>query len=442
MEENKEPSILSVILDAFSTTLTTISNPSWKDIFDIQINKKTLSSLSDVIHYFKSFSELSFIDLMTGYLILSQISESNYDSFQKYQLISKSSVDIHSIQTIYKAISHSVSVFQWTLYESYASNEEKRYYQNNKEEVSRLIISQYNHIHPDDIILLQHNSKPFCPAHYVCVDHSIDAIIVCCRGTQTITDCLVDCSFYYESIYCEGEYGLIHKGIYQTASTIYISVLPAVRKLLTKYPKYKVLCTGHSLGGAVAEIVTLLYRSRNKMVPVYCVAFGAVPAVSSNIAELPIFKECILNIINQNDIVPRASHRAMQELLERIDNIINIVGYDLYYELEDSLGKNVDLTVARVIKEKEITWDKIKNTNYVGQALLPMGNCIEISEGRWFEFDNEAFGQIEPKQTAVSDHSSYKYEKSVLQKYEEITGIKLVPNRKEEYKILSSKFDL
>ncbi|KAL7713357.1 sn-1-specific diacylglycerol lipase [Entamoeba marina] len=363
-----EQSFLDFLGDAFVSTFNFLKRPSIVELFDLSLDKKSISSLLDLLEYFQSLSSsTSLTDILLGFLILQQI-PSPKRQFNTPLNISSSSpyFKFGSVEVFFSAMRHSQAVFLWLLYEEYASLEQQKYYEENKEDVSILIASQYTQIHPDDIIYIQYSSKTFCPAHYIAIDHSIQSIVIACRGTSTITDCLADCTLYYQSILCEGEYGLVHKGMFQTASTLYITDYPIVVDLLKKYPSYKLLCTGHSL------------EAQNKDIQSYCVTFGAVPAVSENIATMELFKDCVISVINENDVIPRSSHKAVQELLERIDNVISMGGGELYYEIQDSFGQNMNKKIEELIENNKITWEAIENTNYVGQALLPMGSCRNI----------------------------------------------------------------
>ncbi|KAL7720291.1 sn-1-specific diacylglycerol lipase [Entamoeba marina] len=419
-----EQSFLDFLGDAFVSTFNFLKRPSIVELFDLSLDKKYFQSLS---------SSTSLTDILLGFLILQQIPSPKRQFNTPLNITSSSPYfKFGSVEVFFSAMRHSQAVFLWLLYEEYASLEQQKYYEENKEDVSILIASQYTQIHPDDIIYIQYSSKTFCPAHYIAIDHSIQSIVIACRGTSTITDCLADCTLYYQSILCEGEYGLVHKGMFQTASTLYITDYPIVVDLLKKYPSYKLLCTGHSLGGAVASLLTLLFRCRNKDIQSYCVTFGAVPAVSENIATMELFKDCVISVINENDVIPRSSHKAVQELLERIDNVISMGGGELYYELQDSFGQNMNKKIEELIENNKITWEAIENTNYVGQALLPMGSCLKI----------HPFHQFKLKKTMLTNHGSSGYEIQVIEKYNTIVGTKILIDRISEYKQLLTKFDI
>ncbi|ELP90665.1 lipase containing protein, putative [Entamoeba invadens IP1] len=337
---------------------------------------------------------------------------------------------------------HSQAVFLWQLYEDYASDEDKKYYLENKEEVSKLIISQYTRIHPEQISSLQYYSKTFCPAHYICVDHTIGAIVISCRGTSTITDCIADCTFCYESLCVRGVYGLVHKGIYQTASTIYVKILPTLHTLTLEYPDYKILCTGHSLGGAVAQVLTILLRAKHQEFDTNCIVFGAVPSVSENIANMEEFQSSVVSIINGSDMIPRCSLKSISDILERIETVSSKVGSDLWYDLEDSLGQNFQQIVKEHIRDKKVEWNDVKETHNVGQPLLPLGKCVNILGEEWRVCQNKEFAKIEAKLSSLSDHACDGYEGQVLKKMKNVANRIYKVDRKAEFVNLHNKFDL
>ena len=82
-------------------------------------------------------------------------------------------------------------------------------------------------------------------------------LIIGFRGTKTIDDFLIDLKLHGELNYCQGRF---HSGIYRRSETIPITNF--VQKLIED--EYELIFTGHSLGAAVAALVTvkiLLHRA-------------------------------------------------------------------------------------------------------------------------------------------------------------------------------------
>lgn len=126
--------------------------------------------------------------------------------------------------------------------------------------IENLLLSSYTE---SSATLIQRKAPPL--VHYIAVDHSLKAIILTCRGTLGLSDVLVDLTCDYRSLSVEGgepdaDY-FVHSGMYLSAlqltakqSTVHQTLVEA----LTKYPTYGLVMTGHSLGGGVAALLSII----------------------------------------------------------------------------------------------------------------------------------------------------------------------------------------
>jgi len=103
------------------------------------------------------------------------------------------------------------------------------------------------------------------------------------------------------------------------------------------YPGYGLAITGHSLGGGVAILFTMLlvhHRSRmlrdshvdRRHVPfadvdVHCVAFGSPPVFAPLSAVSDEANQCIQCIVHEDDAVPRLSLLTVRELLQLLRKV-------------------------------------------------------------------------------------------------------------------------
>jgi hypothetical protein len=121
--------------------------------------------------------------------------------------------------------------------------------------------------------------EPFCTAArgYVATDDHAKEILVAFRGTLVLQNALHDLRVY-PTPFRHGA-GNVHAGFNITADSVFgTRVLPTVMHLLQQhhYREYRVVVTGHSLGGAVALIVAV--RLMSHLPPhtkVSCFTFGA-----------------------------------------------------------------------------------------------------------------------------------------------------------------------
>lgn len=221
-----------------------------------------------------------------------------------------------------------------------------------------------------------HAPKMHSLVHYINLDHGAQCVVLTCRGTLGLSDVLTDLCAHYDDLVmpvvnsgkrvgqpAPSKYK-VHAGMHASArllsqetSTVY----KTIQKALQDYPDYGLVLCGHSLGGGVAAILSLLWsmksadfeayveeeedyssdededeaksrrgksspkRPRNRIIypeittpfvtspgsglpagrPIHCYAFGP-PCVMS----LPLSKYCnglVTTVVHQYDLVPTLS---------------------------------------------------------------------------------------------------------------------------------------
>ncbi|GAA6001778.1 lipase family protein [Rhodotorula paludigena] len=209
-------------------------------------------------------------------------------------------------------------------------------------------------IHVDDILLssFTDRSPSFATdkmspiVNYVAVDHSLKAVVLACRGSLGLSDILTDLTCSYEPIRVpagdpSGSY-FVHSGMYCSATVLQRgTVHDVVQDALQQFPDYGLVLCGHSLGGGVASLLSILWstpaanfereaadktRSTGRRVvhpsistsfvtsfssdlppgrPISCFTYG-VPCVAS----LDLVKYChglVVSTVHNYDIVPTLS---------------------------------------------------------------------------------------------------------------------------------------
>ncbi|KAK7202291.1 lipase [Novymonas esmeraldas] len=94
---------------------------------------------------------------------------------------------------------------------------------------------------------------------YVGVDVTRQQIIIAFRGTRSITNWLQNLKYFRTPLLntsCGGKC-LVHRGFYHTFLSLMPQVQVTVAKLIDAHPGYRVLVTGHSLGGALAMLAAV-----------------------------------------------------------------------------------------------------------------------------------------------------------------------------------------
>ncbi|KAL7417827.1 hypothetical protein BDY24DRAFT_373037 [Mrakia frigida] len=180
--------------------------------------------------------------------------------------------------------------------------------------------------------------------HYIAVDHAAQAIVLTCRGTLGLSDVLVDLTCEYEAMVPEGgdpeaSY-LAHGGMLYSAKKLMASkstVHETIRQALIAHPTYGLVLTGHSLGGGVASLLSILWSCPVKYFlanfdahptsysyppistpfvtnfssglppgrPIHCYVYGPPCVASSDLARHT--RGLITSVVQGNDIVPSLS---------------------------------------------------------------------------------------------------------------------------------------
>ena len=168
--------------------------------------------------------------------------------------------------------------------------------------------------------------KVHFPGFMIYLDHKEKAVVIAIRGTQSIKDAIMD---------AVGDLvpfldGWAHRDMLQGAQKIIKESMGVLKKAFDRFPNYKFVLTGHSLGGGTAELITLdmLYGQNGKKLglgrrntKISCVTIGAPPVFSSNHTMVPIEPPEIISIVNKLDVVPTASIGTVGILLEQISDL-------------------------------------------------------------------------------------------------------------------------
>src|SRR5690606_18823009 len=162
--------------------------------------------------------------------------------------------------------------------------------------------------------------------HFICVDHKAKAVVLTCRGTLGLEDVLTDLTCEYSDLEVRGKTYRVHKGMLNSALLMLqrrSKVLPTISDALQQFPDYGLVLTGHSLGGGVAAILSILlsapgpngafytsnYKTRDIQIPsgrqIHCYAYGPPACVCSRLRHLT--RTLITTTVFGADIVPSLS---------------------------------------------------------------------------------------------------------------------------------------
>jgi predicted lipase len=138
---------------------------------------------------------------------------------------------------------------------------------------------------------------------YVATDPKNKLVVVAFRGSASIDNWITDLDYKAASVdLCSG--CTAHRGFWQSWLDSRTDILAALKTLAKSHPDYKVVATGHSLGGAIASFAAAQLRNDGYDVALY--TFGA-PRIAG-----PRLSDYITNqqggnyrVTHWNDPVPR-----------------------------------------------------------------------------------------------------------------------------------------
>ncbi|KAJ1889979.1 hypothetical protein LPJ71_008058, partial [Coemansia sp. S17] len=176
--------------------------------------------------------------------------------------------------------------------------------------------------------LVYRNPSIHALVHYIAVDHATRSIVLACRGTLGISDLFIDMICEYETIYLSDHPSTersdfrVHSGMWHSALLLAdqsSEIFKEVAEALRLYPEYGLVVTGHSLGGGVASLLTLLWSqplgevqgSRQFVTtdkfglvtqrPIRCFSFGS--PCSTNLALSHYCRGLVTSVANANDVI-------------------------------------------------------------------------------------------------------------------------------------------
>jgi len=160
-----------------------------------------------------------------------------------------------------------------------------------------------------DILRSNANSKFQQPAFAVVMDYNHKTVVVTIRGTANVEDVLTD--VHAES--APFHVGHAHRGILCSAQYLDRELRDFVKNISRSHEEWEIVITGHSLGGAVATVLAIIWHN-DRIIgsKVRAISFAAAACLSKPLAE-----DCIgfvTSVIYADDLVSRLSLRSVENL--------------------------------------------------------------------------------------------------------------------------------
>jgi len=137
---------------------------------------------------------------------------------------------------------------------------------------------------------------------FIAKDDTKKAIVLSFRGSSSIRNFVADANIAMEDVpYCSG--CSVHKGFLKSFEEALPLIDMPLRSLIKANPTYRVVMTGHSLGGAIATLAALHYRSQGIRITLY--TYGAPRVGDVTVSNFISLQGTNYRVSNKEDPVPR-----------------------------------------------------------------------------------------------------------------------------------------
>jgi hypothetical protein len=193
--------------------------------------------------------------------------------------------------------------------------------------------------HARDVLHAEWRAAPFRPAHYVAVDRRRRCVVLCVRGSLGLGDAMTDLAAAPRPFEFRGVRGHVHEGLMAAAAYVQSRCADALARAAaivereervgeevgegkgTTKTRWPLLVCGHSMGGAVACVLTMLLQQQDcqqqQPLPLFshvrCVCVGPAAVLSARLSDC--VRPHVTSVVLGTDPVPRLSQYSVERLL-------------------------------------------------------------------------------------------------------------------------------
>nr|XP_051180296.1 uncharacterized protein LOC127294503 isoform X2 [Lolium perenne] len=162
-----------------------------------------------------------------------------------------------------------------------------------------------------DILTRNCKAKLMKPKFTIVRDESTRCFLLFIRGAISVMDRLTAATAaevpFHHAVSQEGRrtsvvVGHAHCGMVASARWIADQAIPCISRAVELFPDYRIKIIGHSMGAAIAAILTCILRENKKLSSSSCIAFGPAACMTWDLAESS--KDFVTTVVNKNDLVP------------------------------------------------------------------------------------------------------------------------------------------
>jgi len=171
-----------------------------------------------------------------------------------------------------------------------------------------------------DVLLVEEDSHLYRPGHMVVVDREIKRIVVAIRGTMRFQDIITNltCEQVPFAITTDDNkivHGKTHEGFLLSAHNLHEELHDKVKLAMEEHKDYSLAICGHSMGGAVATLLSLMWAGEFKNRDVQSFSFAAPCVLCEDASQSEFVKSRVTSIVLGDDMVSRLSLGSFEDLV-------------------------------------------------------------------------------------------------------------------------------